>query len=161
MQIKNKIVIVPLKPAPKTKDLTYLMLEKPMYGSGITQLEFPSGSPGEKEPLDSAAKRIFLQETGFDPAWVKFLYRILPEPQVSPNHISVFLGLALKESDSAHAIVNLDGDGLLNKIRENEIVCGTSLAAFAAVLLQGQEAKKYLIQSQESDKSEGISNEKI
>lgn len=164
---RDRIVVIPLKPALKNKDITYLMAEKPLYGTGSTQLEFPSGVKGTEESLEDASRRIFLQETGYDSSWVKFLYRFYPNPQGSNYSVSVFLGLALGESESAHAIVKLSGDDILNRIAENDIVDGNSLAAFSAVLLQSNEAKKYLNSefeepnSANSDSKKEAQNEEI
>ena len=154
--MENKVVVIPLKPEAGTKDVNYLMVEKPLYASGSTQLEFPVGNVGQKEMLEDAAKRVFLQETGYDPTWVKFLYAFFPNPQGSNYRVSVFLGLALGESESAHATVELDGDALLKRIRENEIVDGTSLAALSAILLQGEKAKSYLIQELTTTNEEAV-----
>lgn len=152
MLTNSKIVIVPLKPAPKTKDVNYLMVEKLLFNSDYYQLEFPSGLQEIKESAEEAAKRILLQETGNDSSWVKFLYSFFLDPQNTNDKVIVFMGLVLKENESDHSIVELDGDNILKKIKENEIVDMTTLASFSAILLQSNEAKRYL---------EGIGNAEI
>lgn len=145
----HEIVIVPLRPEPVTKDVLYLMEEKNMYNSGVTHLQFPRGEKAPEEMLDKAAERIFLQGTGYDPSWVKFLYTFFREPSKSNDKVSVFMGLTLHRSDSDHATVELDGDTILKKIRENDIVDAVSLAAFSAIMMQSEAAKQYVIQEVE------------
>lgn len=152
MLTNSKIMIIPLKPAPKTKDINYLMVEKELFNSSYYQLEFPSGFQQIKESAEDAAKRILLRETGYNSSWVKFLYSFFLDPQNTNDKVLVFMGLVLGDSESSHSIVELDGDKILGKIKENEIVDIATLASFSAILLQGNEAKKYL---------EGIGNAKI
>jgi ADP-ribose pyrophosphatase YjhB (NUDIX family) len=123
------------------------MVEKPLEDQEKdSYLEFPSGLVTVSEQFDSAAKRIFLQETGFDPTWVKFLYSFFPNPQISNNRVLVYMGLAMAEKDSDHDTVMLDGDELLKQVRENNIIDGNTLASLAAVMMQSSAAQKYMVQ---------------
>jgi len=146
--MQNKIMVILIKPDVKTKEIKYIMVEKPLGKTKLTQLEFPSSKEIYDKTPEKTAKAVVLAETGYNIENIKFLYTLFINPQLSEDKVSVYMGLTL-DKELSNKVVELDGDEILKKITDNEIIDSITLAAFAAILLKSSEAKKYLMKKNE------------
>jgi len=151
-QETDGVMIVPI--TIKDEKITYTMVNQYRHPTSAMQLEFPKGALEKGESKEAGAKRELFEETGLKATWTKFMYIFSPSVGRSTCHVSVYLALVEGEPTNENAelselgggleVVKVDADELLKKVQNNEIRDSHTLAALAAVMLQSDEAKRYI-----------------
>lgn len=151
---EDAVLIVPIKINADQSQVTYIMVNQYRHPVGDMLLEFPQGGLKRGEDKEQCAKRELKEETGLSAKWIKFMYKFCPSPGKSTSEISVYLALVEGEPSTDFAeqseigagleVVHVTADELLEKIQSNDIRDGHTLAALASVMLQSDEAKRYI-----------------
>lgn len=143
--ISDDIVVVPIEVT--DEGFQFVLVEKYRYPLGVTQKEFPSGYIRTGELKEQAAKRILLDETGYVADNVRFVYRLNTKSDISSCTTSIYIAAVREEKKASVAgskIFKVSDDELLGMMSDNEIADAKSVAALAAAMLQGENAKKYI-----------------
>lgn len=154
LQDDDAVLIVPIKLNADKSQITYIMVNQYRHPTRGMMLEFPQGGLKDGEEKEVCAKRELKEETGLDAKWLKFMYKFYPSPGRTTAEISVYMALVegepsvdFAESSEIGAgleVVQVSADSVLQKIQLNEITDGHTLAALGSVMLQSDEAKRYI-----------------
>lgn len=153
MTSNDGVIIVPISIDTKENKVTYHMVSQYRHPVHDVILEFPKGGLKSGEEKRACAERELLEETGYTAKWMKFVYQFSPSPVQSDCQVSVYLALVGEKGEPARefaetfanmTVVDVTADELLKKIQNNEIRDGQTLAALNVVMLQTDEAKRYL-----------------
>ncbi len=85
-----------------TEDGDVILVEQYRFGAGIVSLEFPAGilEPGE-DPA-AGARRELHEETGYEPAEVRLVGSVFPDPALQDNQLHAVLARGCRKIGSAH-----------------------------------------------------------
>lgn len=154
------VMIMPVKINKKDNSFKFVMVEQYRYNLNTRQLEFPAGKRESGEDSEKAALRELKEETGYDAKSIKFMYRTFVGGTVSSEEIYFYVALVEddpgpvsytdREAGSEMCVKEFTSDEIHKLILNNELTNTASMSALLVLMLQSQEAIKYLMPQENS-----------
>jgi ADP-ribose pyrophosphatase len=152
VRMAEAVLVVPIKIG-SNNSVSFVLTKQYRYPAGKEVLEFPGGSRNPDETPEKAAARELLEETGYQPKSLKFLYVLDTAPAVTSAKTYVYVAIIDEkqsdvvldedEKDFGLSSATYTADNILKMLVDNEITDCKTVAALAAVLLQSPKALEY------------------
>lgn len=132
---------------------TFIMVEQYRHPTGLRLLECPAGRMEHGEAPEQSARRELLEETGYEVRNIRYMGQLFASAYRSSDKQHIFFAEVgnnigsrrdAGEEGSELKVVELSSEAIHDKIKNNEIVSGCSIAAISLVMLNSNNANKYL-----------------